>query len=192
MSDSKTAVEVYEAQIAPLRMENEQLRRSAQAFGELADRLNRALRPPKRRPALWSHRFSIARAYAGRARRGSSAAIGNGWAWVCPCTPRRWCEGSTTGPSRTRPRCYAAGLIARRPYGRSPRTSASTNRCAIAPSPSSLGLKMVMSIPATLDDAGRNPILPEPRQGDVHPPLRRVMHRGLPDQRLEARRERRA
>ncbi len=47
MSDSKTAVEVYEAQIAALRMENEQLRRSAQAFGELADRLNRALQTAK-------------------------------------------------------------------------------------------------------------------------------------------------
>ncbi len=47
MSDSKTAVEVYEAQIAALRMENEQLRRSAQAFGGLADRLNRALQAAK-------------------------------------------------------------------------------------------------------------------------------------------------
>jgi hypothetical protein len=31
------------AQIADLRAENEQLRRSAQAFGELSERLNRAL-----------------------------------------------------------------------------------------------------------------------------------------------------
>ena len=32
-----------EAELAKLRTENEQLRRSAQAFGELAERLNRAL-----------------------------------------------------------------------------------------------------------------------------------------------------
>jgi len=33
----------YEAELSKLRAENEQLRRSAQAFGELAERLNRAL-----------------------------------------------------------------------------------------------------------------------------------------------------
>lgn len=33
----------YEAELARLRTENDQLRRSAQAFGELAERLNRAL-----------------------------------------------------------------------------------------------------------------------------------------------------
>ncbi len=32
-----------EAELARLRTENDQLRRSAQAFGELAERLNRAL-----------------------------------------------------------------------------------------------------------------------------------------------------
>lgn len=33
----------YEAELIRLRTENEQLRRSAQAFGELAERLNRSL-----------------------------------------------------------------------------------------------------------------------------------------------------
>ena len=33
----------YEAELVRLRTENDQLRRSAQAFGELAERLNRAL-----------------------------------------------------------------------------------------------------------------------------------------------------
>jgi hypothetical protein len=33
----------YEAELLRLRTENDQLRRSAQAFGELAERLNRAL-----------------------------------------------------------------------------------------------------------------------------------------------------
>ena len=33
----------YEAEVVRLRTENDQLRRSAQAFGELAERLNRAL-----------------------------------------------------------------------------------------------------------------------------------------------------
>jgi hypothetical protein len=38
----------YEAELAKLRVENEQLRRSAQTFGELAERLNVALRTATR------------------------------------------------------------------------------------------------------------------------------------------------
>ena len=43
MSDLEERVARYEAELAKLRTENDQLRRSAQAFGELAERLNRAL-----------------------------------------------------------------------------------------------------------------------------------------------------
>jgi hypothetical protein len=43
MTDLETRIAWYEAQLEQLRSENEQLRRSAQAFGELAERLNRAL-----------------------------------------------------------------------------------------------------------------------------------------------------
>jgi hypothetical protein len=35
----------YEEEVARLRVENDQLRRSSQAFGELAERLSVALRP---------------------------------------------------------------------------------------------------------------------------------------------------
>jgi hypothetical protein len=44
----------YEAELVRLRIENEQLRQSSQAFGELAERLSVALRTAKhasRRPA---------------------------------------------------------------------------------------------------------------------------------------------
>jgi hypothetical protein len=43
MSDVEKLLALYEAQLEQLRAENEQLRQSAQAFGELAERLNRAL-----------------------------------------------------------------------------------------------------------------------------------------------------
>ena len=43
MTDMEQRLAKYEAELAKLRTENEQLRRSAQAFGELAERLNRAL-----------------------------------------------------------------------------------------------------------------------------------------------------
>lgn len=43
MSDAESRLALYEAQLEQLRTENDQLRRSAQAFGELAERLNRAL-----------------------------------------------------------------------------------------------------------------------------------------------------
>ena len=43
MSDVEPLLAFYEVQLEQLRTENEQLRRSAQAFGELAERLNRAL-----------------------------------------------------------------------------------------------------------------------------------------------------
>lgn len=43
MTDLEQRLARYEAELARLRTENEQLRRSAQAFGELAERLNRAL-----------------------------------------------------------------------------------------------------------------------------------------------------
>ena len=43
MTELEERVAAYEAELARLRAENEQLRRSAQAFGELAERLNRAL-----------------------------------------------------------------------------------------------------------------------------------------------------
>lgn len=43
MSDLEERVARYEAELVKLRTENDQLRRSAQAFGELAERLNRAL-----------------------------------------------------------------------------------------------------------------------------------------------------
>jgi hypothetical protein len=44
MSDAESRLALYEAQVERLRAENDQLRMSAQAFGELAERLNRALR----------------------------------------------------------------------------------------------------------------------------------------------------
>ena len=43
MSEFEDRLAKYEVELARLRTENEQLRRSAQAFGELAERLNRAL-----------------------------------------------------------------------------------------------------------------------------------------------------
>lgn len=43
MTEFEDRLEKYEAELARLRTENDQLRRSAQAFGELAERLNRAL-----------------------------------------------------------------------------------------------------------------------------------------------------
>lgn len=43
MANLEDSVARYEAELVRLRTENEQLRRSAQAFGELAERLNRAL-----------------------------------------------------------------------------------------------------------------------------------------------------
>ena len=43
MSDLEARLANAEAELVRLRTENEQLRRSAQAFGELAERLNRAL-----------------------------------------------------------------------------------------------------------------------------------------------------
>jgi hypothetical protein len=43
MTEMEERLARYEAELAKLRTENEQLRRSAQAFGELAERLNRAL-----------------------------------------------------------------------------------------------------------------------------------------------------
>ena len=43
MSESEERLAKYEVELARLRTENDQLRRSAQAFGELAERLNRAL-----------------------------------------------------------------------------------------------------------------------------------------------------
>jgi hypothetical protein len=43
MSELEARVAQYETELLKLRLENEQLRRSAQAFGELAERLNRAL-----------------------------------------------------------------------------------------------------------------------------------------------------
>ena len=41
ITDIQTLREEYEMELAALRSENELLRRSAQAFGELAERLNR-------------------------------------------------------------------------------------------------------------------------------------------------------
>lgn len=43
MTELDERVARYEAELVRLRTENDQLRRSAQAFGELAERLNRAL-----------------------------------------------------------------------------------------------------------------------------------------------------
>ena len=43
MSELEELLAKCEAELVKLRTENEQLRRSAQAFGELAERLNRAL-----------------------------------------------------------------------------------------------------------------------------------------------------
>ena len=43
MTEMDERLAKYEAELAKLRTENDQLRRSAQAFGELAERLNRAL-----------------------------------------------------------------------------------------------------------------------------------------------------
>lgn len=43
MTEMEARLAERDAQLACLRAENEQLRRSAQAFGELAERLNRAL-----------------------------------------------------------------------------------------------------------------------------------------------------
>jgi hypothetical protein len=43
MTEMEQRLANYEAELVKLRTENEQLRRSAQAFGELAERLNRAL-----------------------------------------------------------------------------------------------------------------------------------------------------
>jgi hypothetical protein len=43
MSEVESRMAFYEAQLERLRTENAQLRRSAQAFGELAERLNQAL-----------------------------------------------------------------------------------------------------------------------------------------------------
>ena len=43
MSKQDERLARYEAELVRLRTENDQLRRSAQAFGELAERLNRAL-----------------------------------------------------------------------------------------------------------------------------------------------------
>ena len=43
MTEMEERLARYEAELLKLRTENDQLRRSAQAFGELAERLNRAL-----------------------------------------------------------------------------------------------------------------------------------------------------
>ena len=43
MTELEERLAKYEAELVKLRTENDQLRRSAQAFGELAERLNRAL-----------------------------------------------------------------------------------------------------------------------------------------------------
>ena len=43
MTELEELLAKCEAELVKLRTENEQLRRSAQAFGELAERLNRAL-----------------------------------------------------------------------------------------------------------------------------------------------------
>ena len=43
MTEMEERLAKYEAELVKLRTENDQLRRSAQAFGELAERLNRAL-----------------------------------------------------------------------------------------------------------------------------------------------------
>jgi hypothetical protein len=43
MTEMEERLARYEAELVKLRTENDQLRRSAQAFGELAERLNRAL-----------------------------------------------------------------------------------------------------------------------------------------------------
>jgi hypothetical protein len=43
MTELEERLTKCEAELARLRTENDQLRRSAQAFGELAERLNRAL-----------------------------------------------------------------------------------------------------------------------------------------------------
>jgi hypothetical protein len=43
MTELEERLAKYETELLRLRTENEQLRRSAQAFGELAERLNRAL-----------------------------------------------------------------------------------------------------------------------------------------------------
>ena len=43
MTELEERLAKYETELVRLRTENDQLRRSAQAFGELAERLNRAL-----------------------------------------------------------------------------------------------------------------------------------------------------
>jgi hypothetical protein len=43
MTDRDSQLDRYETELEHLRAENDQLRRSAEAFGELAERLNRAL-----------------------------------------------------------------------------------------------------------------------------------------------------
>jgi hypothetical protein len=43
VSDTQMGLDDYEVQLAALRVENELLRRSAQTFAELAERLNDAL-----------------------------------------------------------------------------------------------------------------------------------------------------
>lgn len=43
MTEMDERIAKFEAELVRLRTENDQLRRSAQAFGELAERLNRAL-----------------------------------------------------------------------------------------------------------------------------------------------------
>jgi hypothetical protein len=43
MTEMEERIAKYESELVRLRTENDQLRRSAQAFGELAERLNRAL-----------------------------------------------------------------------------------------------------------------------------------------------------
>ena len=43
MTELEERLAKYELELGRLRTENDQLRRSAQAFGELAERLNRAL-----------------------------------------------------------------------------------------------------------------------------------------------------
>jgi hypothetical protein len=43
MTELEERLAKYEVELGRLRTENDQLRRSAQAFGELAERLNRAL-----------------------------------------------------------------------------------------------------------------------------------------------------
>jgi HAMP domain-containing protein len=43
MTEMEERLARYESELVKLKTENDQLRRSAQAFGELAERLNRAL-----------------------------------------------------------------------------------------------------------------------------------------------------